>query len=301
MRIVFCSDPLNPRQPDPAYQREVDAVRQLGIPFDLIDHDALIAGASGEVLRRAERLERPELAVFRGWMMTPAQYERLHSLLAECGRQLLNSPAQYVHGHHLPSSYGVIEGHTPRSVWLPLQGELPLEQVLDLLKVFGDRPVIVKDYVKSQKHAWKEACFIPSAANRAEVERVVRSFLALQGHEFSEGLVFREFVEFEQVGVHPKSGLPLSREFRQFFLDGQPLLRFKYWDEGEYGDDAPPLDLSSAVAGRVQSRFFTMDVARTRRGDWMVVELGDGQVAGLPEGVDPGSLFRGLRAHLARP
>lgn len=85
------------------------------------------------------------------------------------------------------------------------------------------------------------------------------------------------------------------------FLDGQPLLRFQYWDEGDYGDDAPPLDLPLAVAGRVQSRFFTMDVARTRRGDWMIVELGDGQVAGLPEGVDPGNLFRGLRAHLTRP
>ncbi len=266
MRVIFCSDPLNPRKPDPAYEREVDAVRQLEIPFDLIDHDALIAEAMGDVIRRAEPLERPELVVFRGWMMKPAQYESLHSLLAGHRRQLINSPAQYVHCHHLPPSYSVIEGSTPLSVWLPTRGELPIDTVMGLLKPFGDRPVVVKDYVKSQKHEWKQACFIPSAADRSHVERVVRRFLELQGTDLNEGLVFREFVEFESVGVHPKSGMPLSREFRQFFLDGKPLLRFKYWDEGEYGDDAPPLDLFSEVAGRVQSRFFTMDVAHYRSG-----------------------------------
>lgn len=41
MKLVFCSDPLNPRQPDGAYQAEVAAAERLGIPFALVDHDAL--------------------------------------------------------------------------------------------------------------------------------------------------------------------------------------------------------------------------------------------------------------------
>lgn len=295
MRLVFCSDPLNPRSVEPAYEREADAARTLGVPFDLIDHDALVAGALNDVIRRAEPLEQAELAVFRGWMMKPAQYAVLHSLLAERGRQLINSADQYEHCHHLPRSYDVIERCTPRSVWLPLRGELRVDAVMELLKPFGDRPLVLKDYVKSQKHDWQGACFIPSAANRAAVERVVRRFLELQAAELNEGLVFREFVEFEQVGAHPKSGMPLSREFRQFFLDGKPLLRFKYWDEGRYGDAQPPVDQFSDVAARVQSRFFTMDIARTNDGEWLIVELGDGQVAGLPTGVDPLRLFERLR------
>jgi hypothetical protein len=47
---------------------------------------------------------------------------------------------------------------------------------------------------------------------------------------------------------------------------------------------------------RVQSRFFTMDVARRRDGAWMTVELGDGQVAGLPPGVDAVEFYRMLTA-----
>jgi hypothetical protein len=39
MKFVFCSDPLNPRRGE-AYQAEAGAER-VGIPFTLVDHDAL--------------------------------------------------------------------------------------------------------------------------------------------------------------------------------------------------------------------------------------------------------------------
>ena len=45
------------------------------------------------------------------------------------------------------------------------------EAIMPLLKVFGDRPIIVKDFVKSQKHYWLDAYFIPSASDRQAVER----------------------------------------------------------------------------------------------------------------------------------
>jgi len=37
-----------------------------------------------------------------------------------------------------------------------------------------------------------------------------------------------------------------------------------------------------------------MDVARRRGGDWLVVELGDGHVAGMPEKADVEGFYRGL-------
>ena len=298
MRIIFCCDPLNPRHPEPAYVREVDAARRLGIPFDLVDHDALTAGRVDDVVRRMEPIEGRVATVFRGWMLKPDRYEQLYRLVAARGRMLVNSPVQYEHCHHLPSSYEVIRERTPRSVWLPVSGEVSFDQVMELLAPFGNRPVVVKDYVKSQKHSWNEACYIPSAMDRMAVERVVRKFLELQADDLNVGLVFREFVEFEQVGQHPKSGMPLSREFRQFYLDGKPLLRFRYWDEGDYGDQDLPEEVFVDIAQRVQSRFFTMDVARRANGEWMIVELGDGQVAGLPDIADPEQLFDSLMGRL---
>jgi hypothetical protein len=105
----------------------------------------------------------------------------------------------------------------------------------------------------------------------------------LQGEDLNEGLVFREFVEFEPLAQHSKSGMPLTREFRQFFLDGRRILSTPYREEGDYSGLHVPEDLFQNVEQQVQSRFFTMDIARLRNGEWMIVELDDGQVAGLPE------------------
>ena len=176
---------------------------------------------------------------------------------------------------------------------MPVRGAVSFDALMELLRPFGDRPLVVKDYVKSQKHAWKEACFIPSAADRSAVERVVRCFLDLHRERIDEGLVFREFVDFEQIGVHPKSGMPLRASSGNSSSMGSRRPT-SYWDEAEYGDVALPADVFADVASRVQSRFFTMDVARKSSGEWMIVELGDGQVAGLPEGVERDALFQGL-------
>jgi hypothetical protein len=73
------------------------------------------------------------------------------------------------------------------------------------LEPFGTHPVILKDYVKSQKHYWHEACFIPSAANEIAVSKVLQRFLELQGGQTESGLVFREYITFEPIGAHSKS------------------------------------------------------------------------------------------------
>ncbi|MEK3873410.1 MULTISPECIES: ATP-grasp domain-containing protein [unclassified Paenibacillus] len=38
------------------------------------------------------------------------------------------------------------------------------------------------------------------------------------------------------------------------------------------------------IAKQIRSNFFTMDIAKTEAGGWIVIEVGDGQVSGLPEG-----------------
>jgi hypothetical protein len=295
MRLLFCSDPLNPRQPDEAYRAEVAAAERLGIPFVLVDHDAL--AHDNDPVRAVRRVPQPGsgLGVYRGWMLTPHQYRLLYEALEAKGLRLLNDPAAYRHCHYLPESYPVIEPHTPRSVWIKTTGDVSPDEIMELLRPFGSAPVVVKDFVKSRKHEWAEACFIPSASDRAWVERVVRRFLVLQGDDLSEGLVFREFIEFEPLGRHPKSGMPLTKEFRLFFLDGQPIFWTPYWDEGDYAGLTPPVERFAAVAGSVRSRFFTMDVAQRRGGGWMIVELGDAQVAGLPDHADVDGFYKALR------
>ena len=232
MLLVLCRDPLEPSRPDRAFEAEVAAIERLGLPYVLVDHDALVRG------------DDPARAVRRVPEQARAGPRRLPGLDGHAGpvplavrgprppgaSGLINDPEQYRHGHHLPENYPAIEGLTPRSVWLT--GDLGIDRIMEALAPFGDAPVILKDFVKSRKHEWAEACFIPSASDRGAVERVVGRFLELQGDDLAGGLVFREFVEFEPIGVHPRSGMPLTEEYRIFWLDGRPVFWSPYWAEG---------------------------------------------------------------------
>lgn len=299
MRVIFCSDPLRPRQVDPAYLGEHAAVQARGCATSLISYEALVdEGDAERAVRRVESGGDGEPGVYRGWMLRPEAYGRLYQALEERDVMLINTPDAYRHCHYLPVSFAAIADLTPRTIWLAANDGVSMDAVMDAASVFGDRPIIVKDYVKSRKHEWEEACYIPSAADRAAVERVVRRFLELQGVDLNEGLVFREFVAFEPLTTHSKSGMPLTREFRLFFLDGEPLAAVEYWEEGDYAGERPPVELFIEAARRVRSRFFTMDVAKRVDGGWMIVELGDGQVAGLPEHVDVGAFYQTLAGRL---
>jgi hypothetical protein len=295
MRIIYCSEPFSPSKVDPAYQQEADAARRVGFDCSLVNFEALVDDRdAATATRRIAAADVPDLALYRGWMLRPESYVAMYGALQAKGLTLVNAPEQYRHCHNLPASYDIIREHTPRTTWLSVEGTVDFDAVWPLLEPFGDAPLVVKDYVKSRKHEWNEACFIPSAADRATVERIVRRFLELQGDDLNEGLVFREFVEFEPLAEHSKSGMPLTKEYRLFVLDGRPLFSVEYWEEGDYGAAAPPVDRFLEVAASVQSRFFTMDVAKRRDGEWMIVELGDAQVAGLPDRADVDAFYAAL-------
>ncbi|HEX7735341.1 MAG TPA: ATP-grasp domain-containing protein [Ktedonobacteraceae bacterium] len=303
MRVIFCSDYWNPRAPEPTYEAEVAAAQSAGLEFSLLNFEALAEQQNAlRAVHKIEQAEEQETALYRGWMLKPETYKRLYEALAEKGLMLLNTPADYRHCHYLPESYPIIAGRTPLTVWLPTGPDVSIDEVITTLHPFGEKAVIVKDYVKSRKHEWLDACYIPSAADREAVERVVRRFLQLQGEDLNMGLVFREFVEFEPLTTHSRSGMPLTREYRLFVLDGKFILIAPYWEEGEYGQsgaDQLPLDHLSEIARQVHSRFFTMDVARRVNGTWNIVELGDGQVAGLPARADITAFYRALAGSLA--
>ncbi len=281
--VLFPCMPFSPAEIDPDFASERDAARANGFATALIDHTRVVRGDAVEAVRGVP--SGHGAAVYRGWMLRPEQYEALYAALEAKGVVLQSSPVAYRICHYLPESYPFIEGHTPASVWLPLDSSRSLERetLARLLAPFGDEALIVKDYVKSQKHYWKEACYIPSASDLDAVLLVARRFLELQDDELNVGLVFRKLVPFEIVGTHPKSGMPLAAEFRIFWKGGEVLLSHRYWGDLTTFDMELPLDELRRIAAGIPSPFFTMDVALLRTGGFTVVELGDGQVAGLPD------------------
>ena len=246
-------------------------------------------------------------ALYRGWILEPSQYKTAYEKAKNSGIDLWTTPEEYRYGSELPLWYrdlGAETSHvilrwTPKSIWFPKD---TFPQVFPdlpelLLSSFGDRSVIVKDYLKSQKHYWYEACFIPNLKDSEHVMKVTKTFLELQDQFLSGGLVFREFVEFKRVGIHPKSRMPLINEWRAFFWDSKLLYLAPYWSDGaDYssGVSVPNPVQAEELARNIKSRFFALDIAELQNGNWMAIEVNEGCTAGIPEGGNPHDFYQAL-------
>ncbi len=286
MLFLFCNNGFDHREVDYFYVEEYHAAKAKKIPTALFSLEELRRGAITEALRYVPVQATETTVVYRGWMLKPTQYQALYTGLLDKKLRLLNSPEQYVFCHHLPKSYKVLQGYTPKTTFKKLEGKFHYNDFASELAVFADQPIIVKDYVKSQKHYWKEACYIPDASNRVQATAVIERFLELQAEDLNEGLVFREFVPLEQLTTHSKSGMPLTKEFRLFVYKEKVISVFNYWDEGDYQTTTANWNGFQALLQEVKSNFFTMDIAQTTTGNWIVIELGDAQVSGLPDNAD---------------
>ena len=277
--ILYCCDPLNPRAVDGHFSGESRAARTAGATTALIDHDALLRGDEHAAVRRVPR----DLGAvwYRGWMIPTLRYQRLAEALDQRGARLVVGARQYQAAHELPGWYPAFAEVTPRSVWLPSPpGVAPdIDALAALVAPLGGGPAVVKDFVKSRKHEWSEACFVADLADAAELHRVVARFVQLQEEFLAGGVVVRGFERFDRdLG-----------EARVWWLDGEPVMITSHPDTPDR-QPSPVLDHVAPLVRGLKCRFITTDMAMRTDGTWRVVEVGDGQVSDLPRTVDPSAL-----------
>ncbi|MBK0372032.1 MULTISPECIES: ATP-grasp domain-containing protein [unclassified Streptomyces] len=286
--FLFCADPLRAARPDPQFAGEVAAARAAGGRIALLDHDALLAGDAAGAVARVARDSGPYW--YRGWMVPSARYAELEAALGARGCALLTDAAGYRRAHELPGWYQEFAALTPRSVWHPMTPDTPpaADALTRIAAPLGPGPGIVKDYVKSRKHEWHEACYVPELTDRRQLASVVGRFVELQGTFLAGGLVVRSFEPFVAGG-----------EARVWWVDGEAVLTTAHPDTP---DRVPAPELSSVreAVARLGLRWVTTDLALREDGAWRVVEVGDGQVSGVPAGADTGDLFAALAAAEAR-
>lgn len=296
MIIVYCKQPFSKNEVDHDYLEEYHTARDMGIKAVLLDFEALVYDNNvGQSLRSIPDYNEIVKAVYRGWMLKPEIYDLLYNALLKKNIKLINAPVEYRHCHHLPNSYKKIEGRTPKSVWFEIDRyENNFNGILEELKIFGDNPIMVKDYVKSRKHEWRDACYISSASNHSEVKRVTKNFVERQGKDINVGLVYRQFVQLEFMKNHSKSNMPLTKEYRLFVKDQKPMYVVNYWDEGTYDDEELPLGQFEDIFLKISSSFFTIDIAKATTGEWIIIEVGDAQVSGIPDNANVREFYNGL-------
>jgi hypothetical protein len=219
-------------------------------------------------------------------MLGAEDYGLLHRALLGKGIHLVNSPEQYRACHWGPLAYPFIARWATSTTWISVDRMDEDRALEEALANFGDGPVVLKDWVKSQAAGyWAEACFIPSASDFASARRVIGRFLELQGESLVGGLVFRAWRDLAHVGRD-------IEEWRVFSFDGHPVACWPRF-AGPFAE-APPSELVQAVCVALPSRFATADFARLADGGWLLVEVGDGQVSGLPAAADPRVLLSAL-------
>ncbi|GLW08428.1 hypothetical protein Misp01_35580 [Microtetraspora sp. NBRC 13810] len=278
--FLFCADPLRPRRVDPHFAAQAAAVRELGGVPALIDHDAAAAGRAVQAVAGVP--EGFGAAWYRGWMLPADRYRELAGALAARGCHLVTDAPAYRAGHELPGWIGHFRDLTPETAVLPMEpGEAAPDagRLAQVAAGLGNDGFVVKDYVKSRKHEWEEACHAPDLAALA---RVAARFVELQGEDLTGGLVIRRFEDFG------------DRQVRVWWVRGEPVATGPHPDHPADRLEPPGLDLVRAAVRRLGLPFVTTDLVRRADGVWRVIEVGDGQVSDWPAGVDPAPLFAAL-------
>jgi hypothetical protein len=291
--LLVPSDPLAPRAPDQHFVREAEAARQAGMEVAVVDHDAILAGDARAAVRRIPASDGEQVAWYRGWMMPSAAYSRLDTELGTRGVRMVTDSAAYRSAHELPGWYSTFADLTPASVWLQWEaGRMPTSaDVGALTGTLDGGPGVVKDYVKSRKHEWHEACFVPDLADVTAATRVIRRMVELQGDDLAGGIVARAFEQFTQ------DADGRSLEARIWWVAGSAALVTPHPDAPAGTTVDVPTTVCDAVGASVRALgapFVTTDLALRSDGVWRVIEVGDGQVSDLPAPEDPGRLMRAL-------
>lgn len=287
----MCASAFSKRKPDESFEKEFEAAKQLTnvYLFDVMDLNSI----------RLPEFRSGRL-IYHGWMMPLAYYEKFYNKCKDYGYSLINTSEQYTACHYFNGWYSALENLTPQSTIIEIQDLRPMVDQVRKFMFDNNCSVIIKDYVKSLKHMWNEACFIPKDANALHVAKVIETFLSVkeESKDLQGNLVVRKFVDFKQIGNHDKSGMPLSAEFRTFVIDGELLPTYKYWDQGSYSGDVPTSSFVEEIANKIRtktgSNLFTIDVAQLKDNTWTCVEVGDGQVSSIPEHEDRLKFFTKL-------
>ena len=160
-----------------------------------------------------------------------------------------------------------------------------------------DGQFVVKGRTNSRKFEWDKLMF---AENKRQAIHIGAE-LAKGPFIGPQGLIYRRYVPLKtfEIGLN---GLPFTNEWR-FFFYRQSLLSYGYYWSSALEETMAQAKLSrfgfmlahgiAAICANYVN-FFVLDMAETENGDWILIEVNDGQMSGLSEN-DPHLLYSNLR------
>lgn len=210
-------------------------------------------------------------------------YRETHEDLRINFCNLVNSPRQ----HHWVADfhyYGLLREFTPQT-W----------DDYTIQEADWNGPFVVKGVTNSKKLQWNSMMY---AADKIQALKVASKLLK-DGDLAEQKIIYRKYIELKtfEIGLN---GLPFTNEWRFFFYKKHQLAYGYYWSIAK-DLNVPYMTISGMrlahkVADIVSEHvpFFCLDIAETTTGEWILIEVNDGQMSGLQE-VDPNMLYGNLR------
>ena len=201
------------------------------------------------------------------------------------GAKLINSYKQHNYIADLWNWYEDLKEFTPKT-WRRLE-DIPSSEV---------GPFIVKGETNSKKFLFDTHMYAETKLDAVDVMCRLQD----DGMICDQSIYIRKYVKLKKfiTGFH---NLPITNEFRFFICDEQIISGAYYWSN--YYDDLEvkpnieevPKDFLNYIIAKIgnKARFYVIDIAETDIGDWVLIELNDGQMSGLSMN-DPEVLYSNL-------
>lgn len=288
--FIFPSDPFDKNAVDGEFAEQAQCIHALNGTIILFDHEKLAVPIKGKhpllTLRYLHGgkvnngdIRSNEKAVYRGWMLSIHDYSTLEISLLHYGITMLTTMPQYLTAHQLPEWYKEFETVTPKTVWYSRHDD-PI--IKDFVQPLESQAYIVKDFVKSRKNEWDTACYAPSVDM---LPNVINEFTHLQNEEggINGGVIIRAYEK-----LNKEDG-----EARVWWVNGEIALITPHPDTPNLLPAVPTMFLNviKEHVKNLSCPYITTDIALKADGCWTVIEVGDGQVSGLPRNVNTDNMW----------
>ncbi len=273
--IIFPSSYFDINKVDEDLQQEYQAALSTGL-FDIVifSYDKWF---NDGVLKLNRAVESMTLAVYRGWMMKPEQYESFYKALSEKKIHLITDPKSYELMHIFPNVYSEFGEDTAYMEVFPLHSKIDVEYLKKNFKRF-----MVKDYVKSVKGT-EFPKYFDQTITQSQFDKDMELFYRYRGNLLTGGICIKEYVDLKRYGE-------VTNEYRVFYINHEVASLSRNSDQGNYVP-IPPEKLINKYKN-IDSIYYTVDYAELEDGSWRVIEAGDGSVSGLSPGQDYESYYR---------
>jgi hypothetical protein len=181
--------------------------------------------------------------------------------------------------------------------WCEVLGDLTPKLYRRLQDLPEKGEFVLKGQTNSKKFLWNTHMYANGKSAAGEVwSRLMDDMLISQ-----QEIYIRDYVPLQNLGTG-FNGLPISKEFRFFVYSNRVVCGDFYWsshvEDIKVKPDASevPEKFLSKVINKIgnKARFYALDVAQTSLGEWIVVEINDGQQSGL-SCIDPKVFYSSLR------